>query len=87
LDIDAKEMNSYVRGHWGIENSLHWVPDVIFNEDKCRIRKENSPENFSIIRRIALNLLKNNTSTKLSINKKRLKAILNEDYLLTLFTF
>ena len=47
-----------VRSHWGVENSLHWCLDVVFHEDACRTRKDNSSENFSVIRRIALNVLK-----------------------------
>jgi predicted transposase YbfD/YdcC len=84
LNIDAKEINPLVRGHWGIENSLHWVLDVIFNEDYCRKRTGNSAENFSIVRKMALNLVRKETSKKMSINKKRLKASLDDDYLIKL---
>ena len=57
-----------------IENSLHWVLDVAFREDDCRIRCGDAPQNFAILRRIALNLLKGDTRTKLGIANKRLKA-------------
>jgi predicted transposase YbfD/YdcC len=58
LDSDAELLNSTVRSHWGVENSLHWVLDVTFGEDRSRIKKENAPENFGLLRRLALCLLK-----------------------------
>ena len=51
-------LNEAVRSHWGVENSLHWVLDVTFDEDRSRIKKENAPENFGLLRRLALCLLK-----------------------------
>lgn len=72
---------SIIRQHWGIENKLHWVLDVIFNEDLSTKQAGNAAENFSIITKIALNLLKNNTSKKLSIKKKRLLCALDNDFL------
>lgn len=70
------------RGHWGIENSLHWVLDVCFNEDASRIRKDNGAENMAIIRRVALNLLKKETSKKnRSMKSKRLLAGWDKSYL------
>lgn len=70
-----------VRAHWGIENSLHWVLDVTFREDDCRLRCDDVAQNFAILRRIALNLLKGDTQTKLSIVNKRLKAGWDVSYL------
>jgi len=59
LPADAKLMLSTVRAHWLIENSLHWVLDVVFNEDQSRVRKENAAQNMAIIRHIVLNMLQN----------------------------
>lgn len=70
-----------VRNHWGIENTLHWVLDVSFSEDDCRIRKDNAPENFSVLRRIALNLLTAETNTKAGVKSKRKKAGWDNTYL------
>jgi predicted transposase YbfD/YdcC len=79
---DAKAFARGVRRHWNVENQLHWVLDVAFKEDKCRIRKDNAPENFSILRHIALNQLKKEKSIKNGIKSKRLKAGWDEQYLL-----
>ncbi len=62
------------RKHWGIENSLHWTLDIAFREDESRIRKDNAPENFAVLRHISLNLLKNEKTFKGSIKTKRLMA-------------
>ncbi len=56
-----------MRGHWGIENQVHWVLDVAFGEDNSRIRKGNAPQNFAILRQIALNLLKHETTAKCGV--------------------
>ena len=82
LAADAKEALRCVRGHWAIENSLHWVLDVSFREDDCRIRAENATENMAILRHIVLNLLKQEKSCKRGIKTKRLKAGWDENYLL-----
>lgn len=79
---DAEAMLGYVRGHWGVENKLHWSLDVTFREDSLRNRKGHSAENFSRIRRLALNLLRHDKTRKGSINAKRLWAVMNEEYLL-----
>lgn len=70
-----------VRGHWGVENSLHWVLDVCFQEDQCRKRAEKSSENFAIMRHLAVNFLKKEKTFKGSIVRKQFKAALSEEYL------
>jgi len=77
-------LNSVIRQHRGIENKLHWVLDVGFSEDLNRKRAGHSAQNFSILNRIALNLLKKDTSSKRGIKRKRLKAAWNHSYLLKL---
>lgn len=79
---DAKAMAGAIRGHWGIENGLHWSLDVSFREDDCRVHKGHGAENLSRLRRMALNLLKQNKSVKVGIKAKRLKAGWDEEYLL-----
>lgn len=79
---DAKNFSHAIRSHWGIENSLHWVLDVSFREDESRIRKDNAPENFAVLRHIALNMIKKETSLKKSVKSKRLRAGWDNDYLL-----
>jgi len=78
-DIDT--FSSAVRQHWGIENSLHWVLDVAFNEDNCRTRKNYSGENFAVIRRIALNLLKQDNTPEMSMRMKRHRCAYDDDFL------
>ena len=82
----AKPVLLAVRSHWGIENRLHWVLDIAFDEDHYRLRKEHGPENFAVLRHIALNLLKQETSLKRSIKGKRLFVGWNQDYLLKLLS-
>lgn len=80
--IEAQQAITMTRHHWHIENSLHWVLDIAFREDECRIRKDNGPHNFAILRHIALNLLKQEKTSKLGVKNKRLKAGWEEAYLL-----
>lgn len=80
----AEKLLEMTRAHWSIENSLHWVLDIAFREDESRLRKDNGAENFAIIRRIALNLLKQDNSIKVGIKNKRLNAGWNHAYLLKL---
>ncbi len=79
--IDAKTIGRMIRSHWGIENKLHWSLDVSFGEDDCRIRKGFGAENVSRLRRIALNLLKQEETAKCGIKAKRNKAGWDEKYL------
>ena len=78
---DAQRVGDAVRQHWGIENSVHWVLDVSFPEDASRMQRENSPQNFAVLRHIALNLLKREQSSKRSVRGKRLKAAWSTNYL------
>lgn len=72
---------SAIRSHWGIENNLHWVLDMVFDEDACRKRKDNAAENFNIIRKSALNIIKNYKGDKRSLRRRRLNAAWNQQYL------
>jgi predicted transposase YbfD/YdcC len=85
-DTAARLMAGYVRGHWAVENNLHWQLDVSFNEDQRRIRRGHGAENFSRLCRIALNLLKRDKSVKAGIKGKRLNAGWDHDYLLRLIS-
>jgi predicted transposase YbfD/YdcC len=78
--VTAREFAAAVRGHWGIENNLHWQLDVSFREDECRVRRDHGPANLSVIRRFALGLLKRETSCRKGIEIKRLKCAGNEEY-------
>lgn len=82
LPSDARRLLSGVRTHWGIENSVHWVLDVAFGEDDSRVRTGNSAENFSILRRMALNMLKGETTSKGGVAARRKRAGWDENYLL-----
>ena len=84
--LDARRMLERVRGHWGVENGLHWCLDVSFDEDRRRIRQGHAAENFSRLSRIALNLLKQERTNKHGIKTKRLRCGWDHDYLLTVLT-
>jgi predicted transposase YbfD/YdcC len=81
IGTDAACFARAVRGHWGIENDLHWSLDVAFREDESRIRDPQARENFAVLRHIALTRLKNDSTTKLGIKNKRLKAGWDQHYL------
>ena len=78
----AKTLLEATRSHWSIENNLHWTLDVTFREDLSRVRKDHGPQNLAVLRQIALNLLKKETTLKRGIQGKRLKSGWVEDYLL-----
>ena len=77
---DVKSFANAVRSHWGVENSLHWVLDVVFHEDANRTRKDNSAENFSVIRRIELNLLRGYPAS-MSLARKRRRCAYDADFM------
>ena len=79
--VSGRRFAEAVRGHWGIENNLHWQLDVSFSEDLSRIRKGHADTNFSTLRRTALSLLKRETKAKIGIKNKRLNAAWDETYL------
>ena len=81
LTPDITQFAHAVRGHWGIENSLHWVLDVTFREDECRIRKGAAPENFTLLRHMAINLLNRDASDTRSLAMKRRRAGWDNAYL------
>ena len=78
--LSGKRFGQGVRGHWGIENSLHWQLDVTFGEDQSRIRKGHADANFSLLRRTSLSLLKNNQAIKVGVKNKRLCAAWDDDF-------
>jgi len=82
LGVDAKKFSEAVRGHWAVENSCHWVLDVVFREDDSRVRVGHAAENCATLRRIVNNLLQHERSVKRGVKAKRLKAALDERYLL-----
>jgi predicted transposase YbfD/YdcC len=85
LPPNAQQLLAAIRQHWQVENALHWVLDVTFREDDSRIRKDNSPQNFAVLRHIALNMLKRDPS-KGSLKQKRYRAALDDSFLLKLLT-
>ena len=78
--LSGKKFAAAVRGHWGIENSLHWQLDVTFGEDQSRLRKGHADANFSLLRRTSLSLLKNNQTEKVGVKNKRLCAAWDDEY-------
>jgi predicted transposase YbfD/YdcC len=78
--LSAKEFADAVRGHWSIENELHWQLDVSFREDACRVRTGHAAANMSVIRRFVLGSLKRETECRRGIDTKRLKCALSEEY-------
>ena len=82
LPGQAQPLLATIRGHWGIENELHWCLDVAFREDDSRVRKGDGAENLAILRRLALNLLKREKTAKIGLKGKRLKAGWDNNYLI-----
>jgi len=82
MEAKVKAFAGAVRGHWGIENNLHWILDVSFHEDASRLRTGNAPENLALLRRLAASLLQKNKTAKCGVAGKRKKAGWHEDYLL-----
>ena len=82
---DAATLAEAIRGHWGIENGLHWVMDMLFRDDECRIRKKNPPADFTTIKHMASNLLRR-APRKDSMRVKRKVAAWDDDFLASLVT-
>ena len=86
LPPDIQRFAKAVRGHWAIENQLHWVLDVVFGEDQSRARTDQAAENLAAMRRLAVNLLRKDTKCKRSIKGKLIRAAIDPDYLRHLLT-
>jgi len=82
LPVDVQRLAEAVRGHWSVENSCHWVLDVVFREDDSRVRTGFGAENVALLRRLANGLLQQERTAKVGVYNKRLKAALDEQYLL-----
>ncbi|MCI0347922.1 MAG: ISAs1 family transposase, partial [Acidobacteriales bacterium] len=82
LAVCALTLAKAVRGHWSVENSCHWVLDVVFREDDSRVRTGHAAENLGLVRRLANSLLQQETTAKVGIQNKRLKAARSTEYLL-----
>ncbi len=85
LEPDFANFPHSIRSHWGVENQLHWCLDVVFSEDDSRIRKDHAPRNMTILKRLALNLLRQDNS-KVSLKMKRYQAGLNNNFLLQILS-
>lgn len=79
--LTARRFGTMARSHWGIENSLHWQLEMSFDENRNRTGKDHAAANLVVLRRIALSLLKNETSSKVGVKNRRLTAAWNTDYL------
>lgn len=86
LESEARRFLEAARSHWGIENSVHWVLDVSFREDESRVRTGNAPENLATMRQAALNLLRQDRQSRISIKAKRKLAAWDNNYLLSILS-
>ena len=82
LQPDASLLLEAMRSHWQVEDNVHWCLDVAFDEDHSRARKDHSAHNLAVLRRLALNLLRQDTAAKSGLKARRLRAGWNNDYLL-----
>ena len=80
----AEKFGLEIRSHWGIENKVHWQLDVSYGEDRSKVRKDNGPENLTVLKRCTMNLLKADTKTKAGIKNKRAKAGWSKEYMMEL---
>jgi predicted transposase YbfD/YdcC len=78
--LDAKTFATAVRAHWGVENRLHWILDVVFHDDLARLRSQNGPQNMAVVKHMAMNLVRNPKDNH-SLKVRRKLANLNPDYL------
>lgn len=85
LRVEAEVMAACIRDHWGVENGLHWVMDMVFRDDECRIRKDNAPANFATIKHMASNILRASKG-KQSMRQKRHAAAWDDDFLFDMIT-
>jgi predicted transposase YbfD/YdcC len=85
LTLPAVHIGAFVRAHWAVENSLHWVMDMVFRDDECRLRTEHAPANFTTLKHIALNLIRRSNS-KDSIRLRRKVAAWDDAFLVSLIT-
>jgi len=81
LPADAHRLQRVVRSHWGVENRLHWVLDLAFDEDHSRVRADHAPENLAIVHHLALNLLRRDPTRRIGLKNSRFKAALDDAYL------
>ena len=82
--LPPTQLATAIRSHWAIENGLHWVLDVGFNEDASRVRERNAARNLALLRKIALNFARANTTLKASLKGKRKSAAWDNDFMATL---
>lgn len=82
--MNAQDFLKAVRGHWGIENNLHWVMDVTFGEDRCRAREKYAAQNLALLRRLTYNLILVNRDPKRSIRRHRVRCAMDKEYMMNI---